>query len=103
MNLWEFFKSESLWTFDHIVWFDHREEWNIRCVDALRSDGSELKRYMMQVLEVYILAFALVFSCVSTFLVDFDAAENTIEVVQTFIVCSNKNIIPLHNRLFTIP
>eukprot|EP00466_Bigelowiella_natans_P021453 jgi/Bigna1/72783/fgenesh1_pg.21_\ len=83
-----FFCSTSLGTLDHLLWFDHRYQFNFYMVEALTAEGAELKAHVMRMLEIHIVAFALVFGALAGFLVDMDPAENKFEVLLHFLTAT---------------
>jgi len=57
-------------------------------VEALTAEGAELKAHVMRMLEIHIVAFALVFGALAGFLVDMDPAENKFEVLLHFLTAT---------------
>mmetsp|Transcript_2992 Transcript_2992/g.6986 ORF Transcript_2992/g.6986 Transcript_2992/m.6986 type:complete len:345 (-) Transcript_2992:121-1155(-) len=74
-----FFFRRSFGGLDHLLWFDHQPEYQKYMVEALAPDGVELKAHMMRFLEVHIVAFALIFGALASFLIELGPAETGVE------------------------
>ncbi|GAB5353894.1 hypothetical protein AAMO2058_000073300 [Amorphochlora amoebiformis] len=54
--------------------------WTQYTVESMAADGAELKSYILRMIEIYVIAFALIFGALASINVELDTATNNVEV-----------------------